>query len=100
MTTLIVLGGAVFTTGGNVEHDECIYTSGAAPGIRAIHDTLINANPAQTAAIFVDNPDYGGGGTAGTSGRRELAVGRRRLLSVRREHEPHLGRQCPPARRQ
>ena len=31
-----------------------------------IHDTLINANPYQTAAIFVDNPDYGGGGADGT----------------------------------
>ena len=66
VTNSYCLGGAVFSTNGNVEHDECIYTSGAAPGIRAIHDTLINANPAQTAAIFVDNPDYGGGGTAGT----------------------------------
>ena len=60
-------GGAHFSSsGGDLEHDECIYTDGAAPGIRAIHDTLINANPDQTAAIFVDNPAYGGGGVNGT----------------------------------
>jgi hypothetical protein len=66
VTNSYCLGGAVFTSGGYLEHDECIYTGGGAPGIRAIHDTLINANPGQTAAIFVDNPDYGGGGTNGT----------------------------------
>ena len=62
VTNSYCLGGAKFGS----EHDECIYTDGDAPGVRAIHDTLINANPDQTAAIFVDNPDFGGGGTAGT----------------------------------
>ena len=66
VTNSYCLGGAVFQSGGYTEHDECIYTDGAAPGIRAIHDTLLNANPYQTAAIFVDNPDYGGGGANGT----------------------------------
>ena len=67
VTNSYCLGGAAFdSSGGSLEHDECIYTDGDAPGIRAIHDTLINANPAQTAAIFVDNPGFGGGGTAGT----------------------------------
>ena len=67
VTNSYCLGGAHFnTSSGSLEHDECIYTDGGAPGIRAIHDTLINANPDQTAAIFVDNPDFGGGGTNGT----------------------------------
>ena len=67
VTNSYCLGGAAFdSSSGSLEHDECIYTDGDAPGIRAIHDTLINANPAQTAAIFVDNPGFGGGGTAGT----------------------------------
>jgi hypothetical protein len=65
VTNSYCLGGAVFTSGGYLEHDECIYTSGSAPGIRAIHDTLLVDN-GQTAAIFVDNPDYGGGGVDGT----------------------------------
>ena len=65
ITNSYCLGGANFTSSGGVEHDECIYTDGGAPGIRAIHDTLLVAN-AQTAAIFVDNPDYGGGGVDGT----------------------------------
>jgi hypothetical protein len=67
VTNSYCLGGANFdSSSGSLEHDECVYTDGGAPGIRAIHDTLINANPDQTAAIFVDNPDFGGGGTAGT----------------------------------
>ena len=65
VTNSYCLGGAVFTSGGYLEHDECIYTDGGAPGIRAIHDTLLVDN-GQTAAIFVDNPDYGGGGVDGT----------------------------------
>ena len=67
VTNSYCLGGADFdSTSGGLEHDECVYTDGGAPGIRALHDTLINANPNQTAAIFVDNPDFGGGGTSGT----------------------------------
>ena len=67
VTNSYCLGGAHFnTSSGSLEHDECIYTDGGAPGIRAIHDTLIIDNPDQTAAIFVDNPDFGGGGTNGT----------------------------------
>ena len=66
VTNSYCLGGAKFnSSSGSEEHDECIYTDGGAPGIRAIHDTLINAMPDQTAAIFVDNPDYGGGGDDG-----------------------------------
>jgi hypothetical protein len=65
VTNSYCLGGANFASGGSTEHDECIYTGGNAPGVRAIHDTLLNANPWQTAAIFVDNPDYGGGGVSG-----------------------------------
>ena len=65
ITNSYCLGGANFSGSGGVEHDECVYTGGGAPGIRAIHDTLLVDN-AQTAAIFVDNPDYGGGGVDGT----------------------------------
>lgn len=65
VTNSYCLGGANFESGGSAEHDECIYTGGGAPGIRVIHDTLINASPYQTAAIFVDNPDYGGSGSNG-----------------------------------
>jgi hypothetical protein len=65
VTNSYCLGGAKFnSSSGSEEHDECIYTDGAAPGIRAIHDTLLVDN-VQTAAIFVDNPDYGGGGVDG-----------------------------------
>lgn len=65
VTNSYCLGGANFNNSGGLEHDECIYTDGGTPGIRAIHDTLLVDN-AQTAAIFVDNPDFGGGGTNGT----------------------------------
>jgi hypothetical protein len=65
VTNSYCLGGANFNNSGGLEHDECIYTDGGSPGIRAIHDTLLVDN-AQTAAIFVDNPDFGGGGTNGT----------------------------------
>lgn len=63
VTNSYCLGGANFSSGGSLEHDECIYTDGGAPGIRVIHDTLINAQPDQTAAIFVDNNDFGGAKT-------------------------------------
>ena len=65
VTNSYCLGGANFNNSGGLEHDECIYTDGDSPGIRAIHDTLL-VNNGQTAAIFVDNPDFGGGGTNGT----------------------------------
>jgi hypothetical protein len=65
VTNSYCLGGANFNNSGGLEHDECIYTDGSAPGIRAQHDTLL-VNNGQTAAIFVDNPDFGGGGTNGT----------------------------------
>jgi hypothetical protein len=65
VTNSYCLGGANFNNSGGLEHDECIYTDGGSPGIRAIHDTLLVDN-AQTAAVFVDNPDFGGGGTDGT----------------------------------
>jgi hypothetical protein len=66
VTNSYCLGGAHFnSSSGSLEHDECIYTDGSAPGIRAVHDTLLNANPDQTAAIFVDGPQFGGGGVNG-----------------------------------
>ena len=66
LTNSYCMGGAQFDgSGGNLEHDECIYTDGDAPGIVVKHDTLLNPN-SQTAAIYVDNPDNGGGGVDGT----------------------------------
>ncbi len=65
VTNSYCLGGANFNNSGGLEHDECIYTDGGSPGIRALHDTLL-VNNGQTASIFVDNPDFGGGGTNGT----------------------------------
>ncbi len=61
VTNSYCLGGATFGT----EHDECVYTSGAAPGVTLIHDTLLNANPWQTAAVFVDSPTGCAGCTNG-----------------------------------
>jgi hypothetical protein len=65
VTNSYCLGGANFSNSGGLEHDECIYTDGTAPGIRAIHDTLLNPN-SQTAAVFVDGPQFGGGSVTGT----------------------------------
>ncbi len=65
VTNSYCLGGSNFSSSGGLEHDECIYTDGSAPGIRAIHDTLLNPN-SQTAAVFVDGPQSGGGGVDGT----------------------------------
>jgi hypothetical protein len=66
VTNSYCMGGAQFDgSGGSLEHDECIYTDGDAPGIVVKHDTLLNPND-QTAAIYVDNPDNGGGGVDGT----------------------------------
>ena len=65
VTNSYCLGGANFSNSGGLEHDECIYTDGTAPGIRAIHDTLLIPN-CQTAAVFVDNPEFGGGSVNGT----------------------------------
>lgn len=62
VTNSYCLGGASFGS----EHDECIYTSGGSPGISVIHDTLLNANPWQTAAVFVDSPDGSGSNGEGT----------------------------------
>lgn len=61
ITDSYCFGGAKFDD----EHDECIYTDGGGAGIRVVHDTLINANPWQTAAVFIDSPD--GSGSDGTS---------------------------------
>ena len=94
VTNSYCFGGAHFSTsGGDMEHDECIYTDGGAPGIRAIHDTLINANPDQTAAIFVDNPDFGGGGVLGTVDVEDslLAGGDYCLYGGGGSSTPHVG---------
>lgn len=56
VTNSYCLGGATFGS----EHDECVYTSGGTPGISLVHDTLLNANPYQTAAVFIDSPDGSG----------------------------------------
>ena len=61
VTNSYCLGGSNFSSSGGLEHDECIYTDGSVAGIRAIHDTLLNPN-SQTAAVFVDGPQSGGGG--------------------------------------
>ncbi len=62
VTNSYCLGGATFGS----EHDECVYTSGAAPGINLTHDTLLNANPYQTASVFVDSPTGCAGCTNGS----------------------------------
>lgn len=62
VTNSYCLGGATFGS----EHDECVYTSGGTPGISLVHDTLLNANPYQTAAVFVDSPDGSGSNGQGT----------------------------------
>ena len=93
ITNSYCLGGANFnSSSGSEEHDECIYTDGGAPGIRAIHDTLLVDNAPDRSDLRRQSGLWRGW-RGWDAGRRELDSRGRRLLPLRRRRgeQPHTG---------